>query len=284
MALRETLPNLKVGELEHRIGSVRATAAYELVVEQLRKAIFLGRFMPGDKLPPERDLSSQMQVSRTTIREAIRVLEGEGLVSSKRGASGGLIVLQQGKLSKTETEIFIENQLDILDNLFEFRIANESAAARLAASKRTKAHLERMHKALEAMEVLGATPESRGVIANISRFSAWDSDFHLSIANASMNPYLIKATEESRAAMFLPVGKIFCRLEDRANAHHQEIFQAIEDRNPELAAERMRLHIEATWDSLKDLVPKSRRNAKQASRGRDAKSEESSLKTSAHRK
>ena len=58
------------------INSVRPVAAYELVVEQVKRAIFLGRFVPGDKLPPERELAAQMLVSRTTIREAMRVLEG----------------------------------------------------------------------------------------------------------------------------------------------------------------------------------------------------------------
>ncbi|RJG09015.1 FadR family transcriptional regulator [Pseudomonas cavernicola] len=244
---------------EQLIGSVRATAAYELVVEQIRKSIFLGRFMPGDKLPPERDLAEQMLVSRTTIREAIRVLEGEGLVSTKRGAGGGLTVLQQNKLTQAEVEIYIEYQMDLLDSLFEFRIANEAAAARLAAVKRTDAHLEKMRKAVDAMDAICASAESRSVLTNISRFGAWDSEFHLAIAEASMNEYLLKAVEDSRAAMFLPVGKVFSRLEDRANEHHQEILQAIEAKDPDLAAEKMRQHLEATWESLTDLVPKARR-------------------------
>ncbi|WLS10571.1 FCD domain-containing protein (plasmid) [Shinella sumterensis] len=250
---------LPVREPDAAIGSIRAAATYELVVEQMRKAIFLGRFMPGDKLPPERELSLQMQVSRTTIREAIRVLEGEGLVSSKRGAGGGLTVLQQHKLNKAEVELYIENQLHQLDSLFEFRIANEVAAARLAATRRTKAHLARLKKAIEAMELLCETEKSRSIVANISRFSAWDSEFHLVIAEASNNQFLLKAVEDSRAGMFLPVGKVFSRLEDRANDHHQEILQAIEKQDSDLAAQRMRLHIEATWESLKDLLPKSRK-------------------------
>jgi GntR family transcriptional regulator, transcriptional repressor for pyruvate dehydrogenase complex len=263
MTWTDILSNIKAGAPEELIGSVRTTAAYELVVEQLRKAIYLGRFMPGDRLPSERDLSLQMQVSRTTVREAIRVMEGEGFVSSKRGAGGGLVILPQDKLSKTQAEIYIESQLDLLGSLFEFRIANESAATRLAASRRTKAHLERMYKRLETMEVLTATPESRSVIANISRFLFCDSDFHLTIADASSNRFLVKAVEDVRVAMFLPIGKVYSRLDDHANEHHREIYQAIKDRDPELAAERMRHHIKATWEMLKGLVPTSRRNAKQ---------------------
>lgn len=249
------------GRAGPQIASVRATAAYELVVEQLRKAIFLGRFVPGDKLPPERDLASQMLVSRTTVREAIRVLEGEGLVAVKRGAAGGLTVLAQDRLSPSEGRVYIEAQLDILDSLFDYRIANEAAAAAFAATRRTPAQLERLRRALQTMDTVCATSESRAVTSNIALFNSADSEFHLVIAEASMNPYFVRAAEESRAAMFLPVGKVFTRLEDRANEHHRAIFNAIEAQQPGLAAEGMKLHIEATRMSLHDLLPTSARRS-----------------------
>ena len=154
------------------IATVRSTAAYELVVEQLRKAIFLGRFVPGEKLPSERDLASQMLVSRTTVREAIRVLEGEGLVSVKRGATGGLTVLPQDRLSSSEIEAYIRAQLGILDNLFDYRVANECAAASFAAMRRTQAHLDRLRRALDTMNAICATPESRAIATNIARFNS----------------------------------------------------------------------------------------------------------------
>lgn len=247
---------------EPPIGSIRATATYELVVEQLRKAIFLGRFLPGNKLPPERDLAKQMLVSRTTIREAIRVLEGEGLVAVKRGAAGGLVVLEQNRLKQAEIEVYMETQRSLLDSLFEYRLTNECAAAALAAVRRDKKHLTRLRKALVEMDALSATKESRANTANIARFFACDSEFHVVIAEASMNHYLLEAVEQSRAAMFLPVGKVFNRLEDRANDHHQAIYQAIESQNPELAAQRMKMHIEATRSSLYNLMPRALRSKK----------------------
>jgi len=72
-------------------------AAYEVVTERIRRAIHIGSYLPGDKLPPERTLAQQLGVSRTTVREAIRVLEGEGYVMSRRGASGSIIVLDQAQ-------------------------------------------------------------------------------------------------------------------------------------------------------------------------------------------
>lgn len=249
-----------------RIGAIRASATYELVVEQLRKAIFLGRFMPGDKLPPERDLAKQMLVSRTTIREAVRVLEGEGLIAVKRGPTGGLVVQQQNRLRPAEVEAYIEAQLAQLDNLFDYRIANEAAAAALAALRRDKKQLARMRRALDEMDRLSATKETRANTANIARFFACDSEFHIAIAQSSANPYMLEAVEHSRAAMFLPVGKVFRQLEDRANDHHRAIFQAIVDQKAELAAQRMKMHIEATRSSLYNLLPSSKQTRREPSR------------------
>lgn len=244
-------------QVESAIGSIRPAATYELVVEQVKRAIFLGRFMPGDKLPPERDLANQMLVSRTTIREAMRVLEGEGLIQVKRGSAGGLIVKGQNQLQPHEIEIYMEAQRNLLDNVFEYRIANECMAARLAALRRTDTQLKRMHTAMKAMSKLCDTQELRAVTSNISRFTALDSEFHLAVAEASGNRFIMQAVEDARTAMFLPIGKVFTRLEDAANEHHQAIFSAIEAKDPDKAADAMHSHIIVSRESLEKLIPKS---------------------------
>lgn len=240
------------------IGSIRPAATYELVVEQVKRAIFLGRFMPGDKLPAERDLAAQLLVSRTTIREAMRVLEGEGLIQVKRGSTGGLVVKGQSGLAPQEIEVYMEAQRGLLDSIFEYRIANECMASRLAATRRSKSQLKRMASALKAMGRLCETPELRAITANIARFRALDSEFHLAVAEASGNRFIIQAVEDARTAMFLPIGKVFTRLEDTANEHHEAIFSAIRDGDPDRAAEAMRLHIVGSRESLENLMGKGR--------------------------
>src|SRR5262249_30091725 len=79
------------------IERVAHVPVYGLVVDKLRRAIHNGSFVPGDKFPPERELSKQLGVSRASVREAIRVLEGEGYVETRRGASGGIIVLDRAQ-------------------------------------------------------------------------------------------------------------------------------------------------------------------------------------------
>jgi len=254
--------------IQGAINSIRPVATYELVVEQVKRAIFLGRFVPGDKLPAERDLAAQMLVSRTTIREAMRVLEGEGLIQVKRGATGGLVVKAQNRLQPNEIEIYMETQRELLDSIFEYRVANECMAARLAATRRNKDQLRRMASSLKAMGHLCETPEMRAITANIARFRALDSEFHLAVAEASGNRFIMQAVEDSRTAMFLPIGKVFKKLEDSANEHHEAIFAAVRDGDPERAAEAMRLHIMTSRESLENLMPQDsgRRSRKQTRR------------------
>src|SRR5205809_418612 len=84
------------GGNEVSIQRVEPAAAHALVVEQLRRAVHIGSYVPGDRLPSERALAEQLGVSRATVREAIKVLRDEGYVESRRGARGGLMVLDQG--------------------------------------------------------------------------------------------------------------------------------------------------------------------------------------------
>lgn len=235
------------------IDRVRPATTYELVVEQIRRAICLGRFSPGDRLPPERELARQLGVSRATVREAIRVLESDGLAESRRGAHGGLFVLAQ-QFPEDQLRETISTQLDVLANVFDYRVANECASARLAATRRSEGDLVELRQALDEMSAIAATEESRNAIANVARFRQADTAFHLGIARAARNPFLLRAVEDARAAMFLPVGTVFRRLEDNANDYHHAIFAAIEGRDSERAIEEMRAHIEDTWDRVKRFL------------------------------
>jgi DNA-binding FadR family transcriptional regulator len=236
-----------------RIEPVRPTAAHELVVDQVRRAIQLGRFVPGDKLPPERQLARQLGVSRTTVREAARVLETEGLLESRRGAAGGLIVCRP-TLPEATLRDTVREQRGAIRAVFDFRIANEAAAAPLAAEHRTDADLAALGTLLSQMGALTATAEVRTDLDNIPRFIAADSAFHLGIARAARNAYMLRAIEDARAAMFLPIGAVFRRLEDNANDFHEAIFAALKNRKPEAAESAMRTHLDASRQSVEDFL------------------------------
>ncbi len=223
--------------LRVRLNPVTPVPAYELVLEQLRRSIGQGHFAPGDKLPPERDLARQLGVSRTTLREAVRVLEAERAVEVRRGSTGGIIVLQRpahAAGSRARQREF--------DEIIDFRLAIEPMAARLAAARRTKGELQALARALARLDVLAAHGAE-------GRFGDWlraDSDYHVLIGKAARNALLARAIESGRAGMFNPVGAVWGRLEETAHAQHGEISAAIADGDGERAAAAMTTHIEGT--------------------------------------
>src|SRR5262245_65697347 len=113
------------------IERVAHVPVYGLVVDKLRRAIHNGSFVPGDKFPPERELSKQLGVSRASVREAIRVLEGEGYVETRRGASGGIIVLDRAQTEDRLAEV-IRARLPEIERAIDFRRDVVGGGARLA--------------------------------------------------------------------------------------------------------------------------------------------------------
>lgn len=221
------------------IERVAPPAAYELVVDSIKRAIHIGTYVPGDKLPPERVLAADLGVSRTTVREALRVLGGLGYIEIRRGATGGIIVSYQGQ-TEERWRPYVQQRMSELEELLDFREANECAAARLAAERRTQADLERLSAAHHVME--------HGL--ETSRFRAADSAFHLGIADAAGNRYMQRAIEDARAAMWMPLDPLAQQLFRTADTHHARILEAIQSKNPEAAAQAMAEHIELVRDDL----------------------------------
>lgn len=223
---------------------IRPVAAHELVLEQVRSAVMLGRYQPGESLPPERDLARFLDVSRTTVREAVAVLVSEGLLEVKRGRGGGLFV--RPAVSPAMDRRTLAEQRAIMRSVFDFRIAVESMCAELAADRRTKGDLRRLRALHDEMTALKARNVSDPTSTGTARFLSFDSDFHTAIAEAARSPQLAEAMVKGRVNMFRPVGAIFNRLEDNADHLHEEMIDAIEAKDGALASTLMRHHIEGT--------------------------------------
>jgi GntR family transcriptional regulator, transcriptional repressor for pyruvate dehydrogenase complex len=228
---------------------VRRPASYELVLDQIRRAIQLGRFDAGTRLPSERELASQFAVSRTTVREAIRVLQGEGLVEVRRGRSGGAVVVSP-RASRQEIARHLSRRLAEIEVVVDFRLIVETAAARLAAERRTAEDVDRLRGLVTAMDELVADPEG----AAPSRFFALDSEYHRSIAEAARNEMLVAAVDDVRARLFTPIGGIFLGLHPSANQLHRELLEAIEAGDAAGAESHMRDHIALTRDAMYELA------------------------------
>jgi GntR family transcriptional regulator, transcriptional repressor for pyruvate dehydrogenase complex len=215
-------------------------AAYEVVAERIRRAIHIGSYLPGDKLPPERVMARQLGVSRATLREAIRVLEGEGYVISRRGASGGILVLDQAEDEERIRPLLAE-KLPEIEEIFDYRTAVEGAAARLAADRRTDEDLAILQR---AYDVMAADRETR-------RFRAADNAFHLAIADAARNRLMRQAIEDARAQMWVPIDRLISRVFLTANRHHMQILDAIRAGDPDAAQKAVVDHLETARRDLR---------------------------------
>lgn len=228
---------------------VRVMATHELVVEQVRTAINLGRFKPGERLPTERELAEMLRVSRTTVREAMAVLEAEGLIEVRRGRSGGMVVLDVQR-TPAEMRKVVRASRDRLRDIFDFRVAVESAAAGLAAQRRTSAELAELRRLFNAMQAIVTQWPETSESSVYAEFRDIDSQFHSAIGWAAGSERLTRALEQARSEMFLPVGAVFSHLEPTANEFHEQIVEAIAARDSERASSVMAAHINGTRETV----------------------------------
>ena len=208
-------------------GPTRATDNTE---RYLRALIFSGELAPGDRLPPERELSVMLGTSRVTLRAALKVLETLGYVVVKRGSKGGFQINNSAALTARWDEWWHAHKHEITEML-EFRRLIETEIARLAATRSTPEDIEQM----EAASVWPTEDD-----ASIVR---WHSGFHYALARASHNQYLEQAMATIRSAIFVPVQHI--KMEHSPQEFHdlhQLILEAVRNRDPKRAAEAMARH------------------------------------------
>lgn len=133
----DVLPDGRVGMDVSLGGQVRIPKTAEVVATRIRKLVVRGALKPGDKLPPESTLMDDFEVSRPTIREAIRILEAEGLISVSRGVKGGARVLGiSSDLVTRAAGIALQAGGATMRDIYETRTLIEPPAARLAAERR----------------------------------------------------------------------------------------------------------------------------------------------------
>lgn len=128
------------------------------IVTQLKGAILSGRFKPGERMPSERELTEQFQVSRVVVREAVRELEIKGLVKILQGPTGGAYVtdLSSEHLDSAFLDLFLCGKLSVAE-LIRTRILVEGEIARLASANHDPENARRLKEALEAEETDAVT-------------------------------------------------------------------------------------------------------------------------------
>ncbi|MEA2197636.1 MAG: GntR family transcriptional regulator, transcriptional repressor for pyruvate dehydrogenase complex [Solirubrobacteraceae bacterium] len=146
----------RAAALDPPLRPVRSVNVFEETVESILRLVKLGLLLPGERLPSERELAKQLEVSRPTVREALRSLARTGYLQTLRGRSGGTYVLEWRTDPSDEQVRALAREMgdDLLDAL-DFRLVVEPGGAALAASRATAADAARLDAALE---VLAAAP------------------------------------------------------------------------------------------------------------------------------
>ena len=210
---------------------------YEDVGARLAQFVLESRMVPGDQFPAERDLSRNLQVSRTSIRQALVVLQALGFVDVRHGE--GVFLRRTRGFGESLTKL-VERRRRLPDVL-EAREALEVKLAELAAARRIDADLVAMRAAISKMdrEILAGGLGTEG-----------DAEFHHAIALAARNEVLLhlidamaEVIHESRVESLSEPGR-----PPRSLEAHRDILSGIEERSPVQAAEAMRNHLREVAD------------------------------------
>lgn len=217
---------------------VPSHTAAESIATQLRDALIDGRIKPGDRLATEPEMAADFGVSRSTVREAIRILRGQGFVQTVRGAKGGhfIVAPQTDVVAESVGETFglwFDAGTVSVGEVDEARNIVEAACVRLAAERRTDEDLAAMAAILD---------EADNLEQPLTAFLELDVRFHRSIAKAARNRLL----ELPMGAIHLvrPRTNRLLRSHNRIAVHeqHTRMFETIRDRDPEAAVAAFEEH------------------------------------------
>ncbi|HYI33055.1 MAG TPA: FCD domain-containing protein [Glaciibacter sp.] len=217
--------------------------AWELVLRTIEADLLSGSLKPGDHLPPERTLAAELQVGRSSVREALRVLEALGLIRTQTGSgpgagaiitaapSGGLGTLMRLQVAATGFAVA---------DIVKTRVLLETAVARELANAAPVPDLQASATLLDAMDELGLTPEE---------FLALDAAFHVSLADASGNQVVaaimsgLRTSIEGYVQAGVPSLPSWDATAEQLRGEHRAILRAVTGGDPDVAAARINSHI-----------------------------------------
>lgn len=218
---------------------------YEDIVSRIFSLIQSGELQVGDKLPPERELAESLQVSRSSVREALRSLELLGHIEVRPGVEGGSYVKEIGL---ENAQLILQSMFNLsqqsITDLIEVRLILESQAVTYAAERRTKENLNEIQASIEMMEreLLNGDIGING-----------DHEFHCVLAKSTQNLFLTNLTEmleeliEGTRIQSLSIPGI----PQVALQEHKDIFEAIKNRDGKRAAFLMREHLTKAYNISK---------------------------------
>jgi GntR family transcriptional repressor for pyruvate dehydrogenase complex len=221
---------------------VKSDKIYVHVMNQLKSLIDDGSLSPGDRLPPERELASMLAVSRTSVRQAIAVLEAQGVVEMRQG--DGTYVVEEAKDGDEVVEAFgrllLQEQISPREILETRRIV-EVAIARICARRASGEHVASLRDLLERRRMAERRDAS---------LAEMNHDLHMAIAEGTENRGLMRVMEVllgmMNANMWPRLKRLSEQRERRVEEHldqHEMIVEAIASGDPDLAGKCMEEHL-----------------------------------------
>ena len=214
------------------------TRAFDAIVARIREDIFHHRLAAGDRLPSEDALADRFGVSRTVVREALRVLELQGLVVVRHGYGGGAFVAEASPTPvSTALETMLRLEMVEPAELHEARLILEPAIARTAAARLDTAHLLQLEENIALAETAAASPDGA---------FKYNLEFHSRLAASSRNPVfslVMQAVIDSLVRLDYRVA-IDPMTGRQIVSEHRTILEALRQGQGDLAADRMVAHLQ----------------------------------------
>lgn len=221
-----------------------------MFADRLRRNILRRQYMPGDVLPTERDLAAGAHLGRGSVREALRILEAQGLVRTRAGRHGGSVVTQPSdeQLAR-QIDSFAKTRGLPLMALVDARAAIEPMVAQLAALHRTSHDLQALHRISDRLDAAAAS--------DVRRFLKENVNWHDAMAVACHND-LLRAFARSMSRLMYETSRLtnFATADVRAvvSRSHRRILDAVERRDPAAARRRSERDITAYGKYLAAVV------------------------------
>ena len=219
---------------------------YERVANKIETTIVARHYKPQDRLPSERDLAEAFAVSRTVIREAMKLLEARGLIEILTG--NGVFVSQPDTSIVTRSlGMYLHLQGTVQDSEFkvhELRRILEVEIAGLAAERATAAELEQLRQIIERMS---AADQPREQVAML------DLEYHITLAQATHNEMISLVYEpviEYLRQQLLMAWQRYDRSPEVFNHQHQALYEAVRDHDPTRARAAMTAHLDYARELL----------------------------------
>jgi len=234
------------------------------LAQDIGVAIVSGRLRPGHVLDGEVEASSQRKVSRTTYREAIRILVAKGLLSSRTRTGTRVTAIAEWNLLDPDVLSWMFSSIprpELIHGVFELRTIVEPAAAALAANRRNQHHLDQMRRALEDMS-----------LHTLDRPAGREADqaFHAALLASTCNPFIISLTNGVTAAVdaLTQFKQRLARITRNPVPDHVRVYDAIAAKDADAARDAMIELIRlAILDMPRDQRPKPLPGGAHTSRG-----------------